>query len=873
MSQNLQVLEPSPGLTGKMHMDRSRQHVVLILIFVQCATLLLPAYGQSPSEKGLLEPSLLRPIRTWEFLPVVGTKAGLFGHENGTLEGWVYPMKLFRDFSFIFHVNGRDIPSAAAARSIEAFPDRVVLTYSGDEFTVKETIFVPRDLPGAVIELQATTYLPLEIQVQFQRDFQLMWPAAVGGTYGNWNDELKAFTFGEESRKWFGILGSPAASDPESDYESNYYSNHQQSFRLEAIGKGTARRLIAIAGSIQTAAEAESTYRKLTTEYDQLRQSSAKQYTDYLAQTTSLELPDNDLQRAYDWARISVLQGMVTNPFLGTGLVAGYRTSGTGSRPGFAWFFGRDSEWTSLALNSIGDFANTKTALDFLSKYQRADGRVPHEISQAAKQVPWFTDFPYPWASADATPLYIIAVRDYFENSGDKEFVTDHWDNLWRAYQFLRSTWDDRGLAKNFGVGHGWVEGGPLLPVKTEFYQSGLSAEALNALSVLAGAAGKTDVAAETKRLFDQQRAQLNELFWNPEGRFFAFALDQQDRRIDKPTVLTTVPMWFGATDPVKTDATITQLADADHSADWGMRIISLKDPLFDPSGYHFGSVWPLFTGWASVAEYRYHRPYPGYENLRANALLALNGSAGHPTEVLSGAVFESLSTSSPHQIWSAAMIVSPIVRGMLGIESSTSANRLAVRPHLPGSWTFWRARNVRLGSSTLDLAYSLIDGIAGLTVTARDAKGQTLVYAPAFSPRAKIGSVRVNGRPARFDIEKNSTDQHVVVSIPLTNAKTVIEIQVRNDLALILDQQLPELGAPSQNLKIVSETWTSSSVTYEVAGLSGRTYDIGMRGSMPVRTEGARLADEGKSLQVKIPAGDGYRHSKFTLFFSSSPK
>src|SRR3984885_8425815 len=69
--------------------------------------------------------------------------------------------------------------------------------------------------------------------------------------------------------------------------------------------------------------------------------------------------------------------------------------------------------------------------------------------------------------------------------------------------------------------------------------------------------------------------------------------------------------------------------------------------------GYHYGSVWPLFTGWASVGEYRYHREFPAYSNLRANALLALDGSLGHVTEVLSGDYYQPLSTSSPHQIWS----------------------------------------------------------------------------------------------------------------------------------------------------------------------------------------------------------------------------
>ncbi len=176
---------------------------------------------------------------------------------------------------------------------------------------------------------------------------------------------------------------------------------------------------------------------------------------------------------------MSVLQGLATNPYLGTGLIAGYRTSGGTQRPGFAWFFGRDALWTSLALDAEGDFGNTRAALEFLSKYQRADGKVPHEISQGASFVPWFTDYPYAYASADATPLYIITMNDYVVTSGDVAFAQQKWDNLWKAYQFLLSTYDAQGLPQNFGIGHGWVEGGPLLPVHTELYQSGLGRRSL----------------------------------------------------------------------------------------------------------------------------------------------------------------------------------------------------------------------------------------------------------------------------------------------------------------------------------------------------------------------------------------------------------
>ena len=97
-------------------------------------------------------------------------------------------------------------------------------------------------------------------------------------------------------------------------------------------------------------------------------------------------------------------------------------------------------------------------------------------------------------------------------------------------------------------------------------------------------------------------------------------------KTVDEATVLATVPMWFGLLDEEKAGAMITQLSDADHQTDWGMRIISNASAKFSGGGYHYGSVWPLFTGWASVGEYRYHHEHAAYANLRANALLALDG-------------------------------------------------------------------------------------------------------------------------------------------------------------------------------------------------------------------------------------------------------
>ena len=500
-------------------------------------------HATPPSAQTTPRLELARSVRPWEFLPITGTRAALFGSESGRMEAWVYPLKLLRELRLQFHTEGRAIPAETLARTIHVRPESTTITYSSDTFAVHETFFVPANEPGAVILLDVETEHPLEIEARFHRDFQLEWPASIGGSYISWDPRLNAFSFGEETKKYAGLIGSSTATEAQVEYQTNYSESPESGFRLGVTNKGKERRAIVIAGSVTGAAEAQASYRRLLSSYDQLLRESSDYYEKYLRDTVSVTLPDEQLQQAYDWSRVSMLQGMVNNPYLGTGLVAGYRTSGESQRPGFAWFFGRDSEWTSFALNSEGDYASAKTALEFVGKFQRDDGKIPHEISQSASLVPWFKDFPYGYASADATPLYIVAANDYVTQSGDTTFAKEEWGTLWKAYQFLHSTYDPQGYPQNFGVGHGWIEGGPLLPVKTELYQTALGAEALRALGNLAHVAGKDDVRKQLAQEFEKQKPLVEKSFWLVEITRYGFALDRSGALVADASVLATVPM------------------------------------------------------------------------------------------------------------------------------------------------------------------------------------------------------------------------------------------------------------------------------------------------------------------------------------------
>jgi glycogen debranching enzyme len=781
-----------------------------------------------------------RPARTWEFLDSTGPRAAWLGREDGTLEAYVWPLKILKDLHLSFRLGARVIPASSIARSIEARPGSYSIRYRSDEFSVTQTLDASGTEAGVIMRLSIESSEPVETIVEFTRDFQLMWPAAIGSGYVAWDDREKFWFFGADGHPFAAVFGSPSARRLDAEYATNYSQSTVSAFSLgEVNGHGDV--VLALAGSVKSRDEARAAYKRLVANPQGTIDAASRFYSDYLERTVRIDVPDKMIQRAYDWARIATFKGMVENPLLGRGLVAGYGPSKGLYRPGFAWFFGRDSFWTSFALTAAGDLASSRDAIDFVAQFQRDDGKIPHEISQSASLIPWWKDYPYGFASADATPLYVIAVRDYVEASGDAAFARKHWPRLQKALQFMHATLEPAGFPKNYEVGHGWIEGGPLLPVRVEFYQAGCYVEALRSLAKLARLTGDASAAALEQEYQTKQKA-LNDVFWLAGAGAYAFALGLDGTPVSQPSVLATVPMWFGVTDLEKSQTMIQQLAREEHAPDWGMRIISARSPQFGPAGYHFGSVWPLFTGWASVGEYREHVPEPALANLRANAWLTLDGAGGVTTEVLSGASYSPLSTSSPHQIWSSAMVISPVLRGLFGLKVDATEKRLVLQPHLPADWHNAAVRGVRLGQGTVD--FELLWPASGemqLRIDNKTGAPFELEFAPAVSPADRVMKAAYESAPLKWTEARNSNDWHPVFLVQVKPGSSVLTAQAPR-MGYIVPWNPPQLGATSSNLKVLSERWTSGSLELTVSGLAGREYAI--------RTSA------GASVAVIMPAG-----------------
>ena len=862
--------------------SRSRAAARILSRTLAC---LLPAFCTSAlAQTADTLPQLSREARPEQLIAVPGQSSAILGHESGRFEAWAWPLKILHDFHISVRAGGQIFTGDSLVRSVTVRPESTTLVYAGDAFAIKETLVVPIDQPTALVRLQIETAEPIETIVMFAPDLQLEWPGAIGGVDVDWNPKLHAYVMSEPQERFEALVGSPTAAQYAESYPAGYTGPEESAFSLGITPKGTDTKYVFMAAALGHAKEAEQHFLQMSqssTTFDDAVDRARQYYASYLRERVQVTLPDPMLQSAFEWSEIGMIQSLVNNPYLGAGLIAGYNTSGDDERPGFAWFFGRDALWTTFALNSVGDFSTSRAAIDLLARYERDDGKIPHEIAQTATFLPWFKSVPFAWAAADATPLFIIATRDYVQQSGDLQFARDRWDQLWKAYQFLASTYNADGLAQNAGVGHGWVEAGPLVPIRSELYQSGLGLEAARSLAQLAALLHKDDLHQQLMAVFDRGLPALNRDYWIPDMQAWSLGLDMQGQVMRIPSVLSAVPMWFGLLDTDKTETMIDRIAGPDFETDWGARIISARDPKYNPGEYHDGSVWPLFTGWASVGEYRYHRALAGYTSLLANAELTSTGSLGHVTEVLSGNYFQNLSPATPDQTWSAAMVAAPLLRGLFGLEADAATHTLTFAPHVPAGWTTFAIRNVRVGAAQIDLSWSRTPTIIRLDVTRRGSEPCDLDFAPALSLRANVRRVLLDGHSIEFHVEANSFDQHVRIRVPTTNATETVTIEVENDFAIGEENHLPPPGSVSLGARVTGEHWSPdrSLLTLDLTGpAAGSGELLAWNAAQIARVDGASLQPvEGDSAKIhyQMPAADasGDAHIEIAIHFHGESK
>lgn len=780
---------------------------------------------------------------------VVGPRGAILGQQDGSFEGWIFPWKIFSNLRITAEMQNYPVPIDVneQAAVIEVRPDHTMITFSHANFTIREILFAPhraRDGAGALAFFEVEAVRPLTLTFNFTPEMKLMWPAA--------SDDLASPEWVKQADGGFYVLhlnfpdhaagiempgAQPGILPP--------YQERPKTYPLQFVlhvdpAQGTKKLfpLLLTLGTDRASSDKMALGKKLAELDASLRslyEDTASYYKTFVADHIQLETPDTQFDDAFEWAEVSIdqLQVETTPSHQETALVAGFYGSGDSARPGFGWYFGRDALWTLYAVNSYGDPALTRSELDFLLRRQSPEGQIIHEWSQTADLVDW-KSLPYPFASSDATPLLLMATDDYIKVSGDTAFAQAKWDGLAKAWGFETShDSDGDGIYENI-AGSGWVESWiPAMPHQ-EIYLAALDQQASTAFAHLAKVTGHAQLADEAMKRATHIAQQIEREYYISSADFYAFSRNADGSVDASPTIYPAVAAWDGSFNLSHGSEMLNRWASREFSTDWGTRDLSPTVSFYDPISYHQGSVWPLFTGWVALSEYRNHRALSAYAHLMQNADLTWAQDLGGVTELLSGEFFRWFGRSTSHQLWSSAMVVTPTLRGMFGLEWDAAGHTLNVDPQLPAEWSSAKLAGVPVGDKRVGLEFRRVRGVLAVRLTGADA-----------------GTITLSSRSAGARIERGE------LQIPLPP----VEVGIAHGL--------PEFGSVTSQMKVLEQRATPQSLWLRLAAPAGSSQRVFVRVNRPnthLRVEGSEPPDDHSEIVVPFPAGNGYVEKEVRL-------
>jgi glycogen debranching enzyme len=285
--------------------------------------------------------------------------------------------------------------------------------------------------------------------------------------------------------------------------------------------------------------------------------------------------------------------------------------------------------------------------------------------------------------------------------SGDVAYLRTHRKVVEKAWAFETSHDSDNDGIYDNSQGTGWVESWPGGQPHQEIYLALLDQQASTAMAKLAAFLGDQATAGTAAARAAKVGSTIESEYFVPRTGEYAFSRNA-DGSLDKTATIYPALAWWsaGGTGLAHADKSLRRWDSHDFSTDWGLRDVAETESFFDSMSYHQGSVWPLFTGWASLADYRTGRNLSGYAHLMQNADQTTTQDLGAVTELLSGAFFVPFGRSTSHQLWSSAMVITPAMRGLFGITVDAAAGKVDVQPQLPAEWGEAAVRRVHVGES-----------------------------------------------------------------------------------------------------------------------------------------------------------------------------
>jgi len=406
---------------------------------------------------------------------------------------------------------------------------------------------------------------------------------------------------------------------------------------------------------------------------------------------------------------------------------------------GLPWFvalFGRDTLIASLQTMIVyPEFA--AGTLEVLAQYQATErddyrdaepGKILHELRYGElahfKLIP---HTPY-FGTADATPLYLIALHAAWRATGDQALIERHLPNAeacltwidkygdrdgdgFQEYQTRSKAGYENMAWKDSGDGVMYPDGtlvrGPkaLCELQGYVYDAWLRmAEIYDELDSKRRANGLRRKAAALFRKF-------NDAFWDEKSGFYAYALDGDKKKVLSVASNVGQCLWSGIIAPERAATVVERLMQKDMWSGWGIRTLSSDHPSFNPYNYQTGAVWPHDNSLIALGMRRY-----GFAAEAAALARDISGAASHfllnqlpelyaglqrdPT----GFPVQYLGANVP-QAWAAGTPFA-LLQAMLGLQQDAPRGKLYVDPALPDWLPDVRLTDLRLGRRRFDIRF-----------------------------------------------------------------------------------------------------------------------------------------------------------------------
>jgi glycogen debranching enzyme len=406
---------------------------------------------------------------------------------------------------------------------------------------------------------------------------------------------------------------------------------------------------------------------------------------------------------------------------------------------GLPWFvalFGRDTLIASLqAMIVYPEFA--AGALQALARYQatkRDDyrdaepGKILHELRYGElahfKLIP---HTPY-YGTADATPLYLVALHAAWKATGDRELVVRLLPNAEACLDWIDKYGDRDGdgfqeYQTRSTAGYenmAWKDSGDSV-----MYPDGTLVRGPKALCELQGYVYDAwlRMAAVYDELDDKRRAnrlrkkaaelfkQFNEVFWDEKTQFYAYALDGDKKKVMSVASNVGHCLWSGIIAPNRAAVVVERLMKKDMWSGWGIRTLSSDHPSFNPYNYQTGAVWPHDNSIIAMGMRRY-----GFVAEAAALARDISGAAGHfllnqLPELYAGLQRDPTSFPVQYlganvpQAWAAGTPFL-LLQAMLGLEQDAPRGKIYVDPALPDWLPDVTLIDLRLGRRRFDIRF-----------------------------------------------------------------------------------------------------------------------------------------------------------------------